>query len=127
MEDVSLKSLAPQGSRGLDNAALRAHLTGSARRAAGTPGAAAPFREDEQGVKHCPASPCVHACRVVSRMYAWLLQTGLMQVQHWRDACLCDQLQEQLMTQLQAYREGRAEPEECARPAAGMQSTQNHE
>ncbi|CAK0783273.1 hypothetical protein CVIRNUC_006472 [Coccomyxa viridis] len=51
MEDVSLKSLAPQGSRGLDNAALRAHLTGSARRAAGTSGAASHIREDEQGIE----------------------------------------------------------------------------
>ena len=66
MEDVSLKSLAPQGSRGLDNAALRAHLTGSARRAAGTSGAASQIREDEQGAEHASDSPCLHACTVAS-------------------------------------------------------------
>ena len=70
MEDVSLKSLAPQGSRGLDNAALRAHLTGSARRAASTTGNAAQIQEDEQGVEHPSVSPCVHACTVAIQVSA---------------------------------------------------------
>ena len=93
MEDVSLKSLASQGSRGLDNAALRAHLGGSARRAASTLGAVAPFQEDEQGAKHPSASPCAHACTVALQVSAWLLQTGPMRLRHWYVTSLRHQLQ----------------------------------
>ena len=104
LEDVSLKSLAPQGSRGLDNAALRAHLTGSARRAAST-SAAATVREDEQGVQHAPASTYVCLCTVAIKGSARVLQTGSMQLQRWRDIPFCSQLQLQLIAQLQALRE----------------------
>ena len=60
LEDVSLKSLAP-GAKGLDSAALRAHLNGSARRGGSRSGAAMPFWEDEQGEEYHSATPCVPA------------------------------------------------------------------